>query len=325
MFEKENKVSILIAAYNAEKTIEQCVRSAMAQTHKNIEIIVVDDVSTDSTLKIAQDLQKFDARIVVHQREHNGGPGAARNSALELSTGYWVTVLDSDDWYFPNRIEFLFGLANKNKSDLVFDNLLCIKDNKIDSKKNSEPFISSESSVLGELTLEMYVKSFSRSKTLPNLGYLKPFIKRSILASNNIRYNTRLNVGEDSLLVMELFAAGAKNVIFADELLYCYRRHDSSISKNMSAHDLEMQVREYGSFLRSRQHVLSREVADRLRRQIEYYVESSRKRRSWNSLLDNGLRVFILETIEKKEMRKYFFRSLFKYLKLISKSKNKAV
>lgn len=244
-------ISIIIPAFNAEKTIGKSIQSAIDQTYNNLEIIVVDDCSTDNTIKIASELQKSDTRIIINKREKNGGPGAARNSALDIARGKWIAILDADDWYLPNRIEILLNTANNKNADVVFDNLFLIKNASSSSANDNDCqlFLPSEIGIFGKLTLETYLRSFQRSKTFPNLDFLKPFIKKSALLNKNIRYQTNLRIGEDSLLIMELFTAGAKNIFLIDEPLYCYRKHDQSISKNMSANDLVNQYREFESYL----------------------------------------------------------------------------
>lgn len=99
-------VSVLMPAFNAEQTIRTSVSSLLAQSWGNIEIIIVDDASTDSTLRVARALAATDSRIKVIAKERNGGAYVCRNSALAVAAGEYAMVHDSDDWSHPQRIEF---------------------------------------------------------------------------------------------------------------------------------------------------------------------------------------------------------------------------
>ncbi|WP_176421966.1 glycosyltransferase family 2 protein [Fibrobacter sp. UWH1] len=114
----EKKISVIIPAYNVEKYLLQCVKSVSNQTYKNLEIIVVDDGSKDSTLEIAQNLRNEDERIVVIHKE-NGGLSSARNAGMNIATGDYVLFLDSDDWFESNACEVAISVAETNHADIV--------------------------------------------------------------------------------------------------------------------------------------------------------------------------------------------------------------
>jgi glycosyltransferase involved in cell wall biosynthesis len=101
----QNKVSIIVPTYNAEDFISTAIRSLFNQSYQNIEIIAVDDHSTDNTLQVLNELSAEDPRLKVIQTEKNGGAYAARNTALNIITGDFVTINDADDWSHPNKIE----------------------------------------------------------------------------------------------------------------------------------------------------------------------------------------------------------------------------
>jgi len=95
------KVSVIIPAYNTEKYISQAIESALTQTEQSVEVIVVNDASTDATLEVVKSFS--DERLTLINNEYNRGAGYARNRAIQESRGEWVAVLDSDDWYAPER------------------------------------------------------------------------------------------------------------------------------------------------------------------------------------------------------------------------------
>ena len=116
------KISVIIPAYNAEKYLEQCVKSVQSQKYDNIEIVIVNDGSTDRTAEIIERLKEKDSRIRTLHKRKNEGIGAARNSALELVTGQYVLFLDSDDWIDPNHISDLYDLLVRTDSDVSIAN-----------------------------------------------------------------------------------------------------------------------------------------------------------------------------------------------------------
>ena len=97
----KGKVSVIIPVYNSERFIREPILSALRQTYKNVEIIVVDDCSSDSSAEIIQDLQKEYSNIRYHLQPTNHGAGVARNKALEIATGQFIAFLDSDDVWHP--------------------------------------------------------------------------------------------------------------------------------------------------------------------------------------------------------------------------------
>jgi succinoglycan biosynthesis protein ExoO len=117
------EVSIIIATLNNEKTIGKSVESAQNQTVRDIEIVVVDDGSTDGTYDLIAAMAARDARIKCVRQRQNIGAGGARNAALANATGEWIAILDADDWYDPTRLEVLLKVAQDYKADLVADSL----------------------------------------------------------------------------------------------------------------------------------------------------------------------------------------------------------
>lgn len=99
-------VSVIVPVYNVEKYLEQCLNSILGQTYKNLEIIVVDDGSTDSSSKIINEYKKKDSRIVVISQK-NQGLSAARNTGIKKAQGDYIMFVDSDDWIAPDIVEYL--------------------------------------------------------------------------------------------------------------------------------------------------------------------------------------------------------------------------
>lgn len=112
-------ISVIIPVYNVENYLRECVDSVINQTYKNLEIILVDDGSTDSSGKICDEYLDADGRVtVIHQK--NGGLSAARNAGVDACEGDYVYFLDSDDYIDSNSLATLVVIAEKEKSDIVF-------------------------------------------------------------------------------------------------------------------------------------------------------------------------------------------------------------
>lgn len=106
------KVSVIVPVYNGEKYLGECLDSILAQSHSDIELIVVDDGSTDASGTIGDTYARCDSRVrVLHQT--NGGPGAARNTGIDAATGSWLCFVDADDMLHPRAVELLLDAATR--------------------------------------------------------------------------------------------------------------------------------------------------------------------------------------------------------------------
>ena len=108
-------ISIIMAAYNAEKTIEQAINSVLSQTYPDFELLVVNDCSTDKTAMLAEAIVKKDDRVRLISNEKNSGVSYTRKHGLEEASGEWVAILDSDDAWAPEKLEKQIKLQKKTK------------------------------------------------------------------------------------------------------------------------------------------------------------------------------------------------------------------
>ena len=139
----KEKVSVLIPTYNVERFVEKAVRSIMQQTYTNLEIIIVDDCSTDNTFTILEKLAKEDNRIKLYKNEVNKKIVETLNFALTQATGKYIARMDGDDYSYPNRIEILHNYLQKNQEiKLVGSNIFLVddKDNIIQKDNYPEKF-----------------------------------------------------------------------------------------------------------------------------------------------------------------------------------------
>lgn len=114
------KVSVIIPAYNASKTITSTIESVLAQTFTDFEIIVADDGSSDNTTEIVHNMSLEDERIKLYKTDKNQGVSKARNFAISNATGEWVALLDSDDIWCPEKLERQLALAESSGADIIY-------------------------------------------------------------------------------------------------------------------------------------------------------------------------------------------------------------
>lgn len=113
-------ISIIMAAYNAEKTIEQAINSVLSQTYTNFELLVVNDCSKDRTVELVKDIVAKDSRVRLISNVKNSGVSYTRKHGLEEAKGDWIAILDSDDAWEPEKLEKQIELQRRTNADLLF-------------------------------------------------------------------------------------------------------------------------------------------------------------------------------------------------------------
>ena len=193
----EKLISVIVPVYNTEAYLEKCIKSITEQTYKNLEIILIDDESTDRCPQICDSWGKRDARIkVIHKK--NAGPSAARNVALAIAKGEYIGFVDSDDWIEPDLYESVMHIFNTHNPDIVaFDG------NRIND--NGEIYATTDSLVEGVLTADEGVTQLLKGN-ISNYLWNKVY-KRKIFA------DARLPEGrlwEDMALLYQIFFIAKK-------------------------------------------------------------------------------------------------------------------
>lgn len=226
------EVSVIITSYNLEGYIERAISSALNQQGVTLEVIVVDDCSTDNTWSVI--CKNTDPRVKYHKLKANGGPSVARNTAIAMATGKWVAILDGDDIFLPNRLVRCLALSKARHADIIVDNILVYRE--VDQKQ-SLMFPEEIFSGIKQLDLATFILE-KVSGTNYVLGYLKPLFLRSFLHKHLITYNTNLKIGEDYIFLAEALANGAVCVV-EPTAGYQYTVRIGSISYRLSLDDIE--------------------------------------------------------------------------------------
>ncbi len=217
------KVSVIIPVFNCEKYIEKCILSVINQSYENIEILIINDGSTDDTKKI---LEKFSEKCIIHNNKNNG-IGYSRNYGIKKATGDYITFLDSDDYYETNYISKLVSYAEKYKLDMV----VC------DIKKVNENY---------ELIGYERTNNFNNTslKNNPNLlldislGPVNKLYSKSLFGDKNNRFLENSKY-EDAYLLPMLIAQASKigkiNNVYYN---YLIRANSQTTTMNSSVFDI---------------------------------------------------------------------------------------
>lgn len=223
---KNIKVSIIVPVYNVEEYLNRCIDSLLKQTLKEIEIILVDDGSTDLSSQICDEYEKNNSNIKVLHLE-NGGPARARNKGIEIATGEYIGFADSDDYCHPEQFEKLYQNAKDNNSDIAMCSFF------VDSVKGLEPIIipfkslyNSNAEIKNDVVKCFYGEYVHGLNSL----WIKIF-RRSLLNDNNIRMDETLRRAEDKWFIFEALKVSAVFSYIEDNLYYYYQ-NESSIMHN---------------------------------------------------------------------------------------------
>lgn len=212
-------VSVVICAYNAAPYISETLESLFAQTFSDYEVIVINDGSTDETAAV---LTPYLDRIVYHEQA-NKGPAAARNAALRLARGQYISVLDSDDLWMPNYLEKMVGYLQAHPEiDVIYPNAMLFGNSHLNGKVFQDIYPSSH-----PVTLEKFL-----TKECSVFGLVT--FRREILNRVGL-YDEGLRGVEDLDLWLRMLQHGYR-FTFTDEVLVKYRRHDTSLSASSTAY-----------------------------------------------------------------------------------------
>jgi glycosyltransferase involved in cell wall biosynthesis/CDP-glycerol glycerophosphotransferase (TagB/SpsB family) len=258
------KVSVIIPIYNSESYLEETIESVLGQDLKGIEIILIDDGSTDKSIDICNSYANKHNNIKVISQK-NLGPGVARNKGVEVAKGEYVTFLDSDDLIPKDIFKKVYTILKETESDIFIGNILCFDDvRQWHLHYMKKVFLNK-----GEIKTDSFNK-------MPEINYTpsvcNKWFKLSMLKNNNIIFNENIKVGEDLLFTQEAFI-NAKKIVTKDIDIYNYRiiNKESLIKKS--------NIEFFGNLLEVQRELiklyknmtLNRVI---LLRQIEFFIDS---------------------------------------------------
>lgn len=201
------KISVIIPVYNAEKYLDKCINSIISQTYSNLEIILINDGSTDQSKEICDYYRKKDPRITLVNQE-NAGSSASRNKGFDLSSGEWVINVDSDDWIEPTMLEEMLQTALNTNSDIVASGM--IKETKNYSEVILYPYGPTEE-YLNRCKISILYSAFWNK-----------LIKRDLYKRSGARCVEGIGMWDDVLVTSKLRFFSRKTTIL-NKALYHYR------------------------------------------------------------------------------------------------------
>lgn len=226
------KISVIVPVYNGEEYLEKTIKLILNQPYKDIELILVNDGSTDSSKSICERYAKSDNRVILINK-NNGGISAARNTGLAVATGEWVSFIDQDD-EISNDIYLRLNDSIDSSIDMVVagKKMLLIDDQ---SNVIQESLYKYKNEIVNDKSKElMYLFNVNRDTRLLHLWNC--LYKRAIIEKFKIKFNTNLKFGhEDSLFNFE-YVTKCKKIKYVDGVVYTYSRRmatSTSLKKNI--------------------------------------------------------------------------------------------
>lgn len=214
----QSKVSVIVPVYNAESTIKKCIRSILAQTYKNFELILVDDGSEDNSSNICNKY-KYDTRVKAF-RIQNHGAAYARNFALNHSMGEYLMFCDADDYYAEDYIYQMVRTIQLTKADIVISGYFFEKNQRFHSSVKMKSKSLSKNEIIKHMTIDTDLGGFPWNK----------IFRRTII--NNLRFPEDLLIMEDAYFFLGAMQ-NTENIYYLAKPLYYYCNNSNSITKKI--------------------------------------------------------------------------------------------
>lgn len=233
------KISVIIPIYNAEKYIDKCIESVVAQTIKDLEIVLIDDESTDKSGQKCDEWAKKDFRIkVLHIK--NLGVSNARNVGIREAKGEFIMFVDSDDWIKETMLETLLAKIDNQKTDVVFCDYINVLGNE---EINCEKVI--DYSVYNDAEVSVVIQNmFGGGKFFSSIW--RGIYRRKLIEEKNIRF-MKIKFAEDMLFNLE-YLLNSSSVEIIEDKLYYYRENQFSALQRLKNNLYEMQKLPYEIF-----------------------------------------------------------------------------
>lgn len=226
-------ISVIVPVYNAEKFLGRCVESLRAQTLKNIEIILIDDGSTDDSANLAEEFAGADYRIKCIHKE-NGGLSSARNAGLDIAEGEYVGFVDSDDWVKKDMFEKLYNSASKCCTDVTMCGFYRVTESGVASENHltlRDELYDSRNKIDDILITMVGPDSFSKDEVSIEMCVWRNIYKHALIKRLQLRFESeRTYISEDILFNIEAYC-NAGRVSIVKDLLYYYTINTQSLTQ----------------------------------------------------------------------------------------------
>ena len=219
-----NNVSVIVPIYNAGEKLNKCIKSIINQSFKHIEILLINDGSTDNSLNICKKYEEKDNRIKVINKS-NEGSIKTRKRGIDESKGEYIIFVDADDWIKSNMIELLYNSIKKENSDIVVCKITQVIGKKglirRDFNSNLKKYSQNKKNYYNEEIRDVLAKSFLFSGGFPSSVFAKIYRKNLLIDSG--KYTQKINFfGDDLYLNLEVFLK-SKKITIINKKLYYYR------------------------------------------------------------------------------------------------------
>lgn len=235
-------VSVLIPVYNVEEYLERCLDSVLNQSLTRIEVICVNDGSTDKSLEILKKYQENDSRVIIVNKE-NGGLPSARNAGIERARGEYVGFVDSDDYVQPDMFEKLYNTAKKEKSDVV----VCGANILPETPRASDWLYACLSPGYRKYDKFDANMLFHDMTVTPFLW--RTLIKKSLIDKYNLRLNETIMIGEDKAFQCKVYPLAESITVIPDKLYNYFWCREGSLMNQTVYGDPEKKVLEHGRLI----------------------------------------------------------------------------
>lgn len=224
-------ISVIVPIYNVENYLRRCIDSILSQTYSNLEILLIDDGSTDNCPDICDEYAKIDKRIKVFHQENSGLSGA-RNTGIKNFSGDYVTFIDSDDYFHPLFLEYLYCALNEGNHNIAMSLCkYCVNECPQTSYTRTNYkilYISQEDSYKG-----LFNKKFRNTYPISNIPFVSSWghlYKREIIKNNYYKYIISEDIEFNSRILLKI-----SQVILVPVVLYYYVRRPNSLALNPSS------------------------------------------------------------------------------------------
>lgn len=296
---KETLISIIVPCYNIEQYLPQCIESIINQTYNNWELILADDGSSDNSSRICDEYAAKDNRIKVIHKE-NGGVSSARNAALEIAEGKWITFIDSDDWFEPGAFNIFIDTIGKNECDRYIFNRYVVNGrmkspvNPVDAKN-----IFRQNDELKWFLLDMinpdYDSMINKVHVSGIRGVNCNLYKATTILDNGIKFDETMRIAEDAMFNYDVMLH-SHSAMLCYEVVGNYRVSDESVMHkftpnilNINNTTLEAIYRRIGRLIsedKDCRRVYVNAVAEILFRAMKLYFVHPENKRSYSEKKD---------------------------------------
>jgi len=227
MYNKKNLITVILTNYNGSRFLQKSITSVLNQTYKNLELIIIDDCSTDSSPEIIKNFKKVDKRVRYFKtRKNSGNVAVPRNLGISQSKGRYVAFIDSDDYWYPDKLNYQIINIKNNLLSFTAANY------QVEGSKNKSGFFLN----FFRIILQKFFINRIKNKGFYWLYIYNPFIISSVLIDKKILtkniFEINSNIREDLKLWLTLFRSLNKKIIFHPKILVTITRANFSMSYN---------------------------------------------------------------------------------------------